>query len=112
MHGLGGRGLARLAIAKPTDGAFPKGSIQAVVNEATIAMPLGEVIDIGKERARLEKEIQKVDGEIGKIEKKLANPGFIAKAPEDVVEEQRERHAEYNQSRTKLSDALGRLAAL
>ena len=83
-----------------------------VVDEATAALAVGDVIDISKETSRLEKEISKVEGEIGKIEKKLENTNFIAKAPPEVVEEQRERAAEYRQSHDKLSEALNRLSTL
>jgi len=75
-------------------------------------LPIGEFIDVAQEVARLEKEIGKVDGEIGKIEKKLANESFIAKAPPAVVEEQRARADDYQQSRTKLNEALDRLSTL
>jgi valyl-tRNA synthetase len=109
------RGLV-LRLARLSDialsGDIPKGAVQIVVDEATVALPVGQVIDVSKEMDRLKKELQKVDGEIGKIEKKLANEGFVAKAPPEVVEEQRERADEYRQSRGKLSEALERLAAL
>ncbi len=93
------------------DTALPKGVVQAVVDEAVYALPVGEVIDIAQERARLERALHKLSGEIGKIDAKLANRNFIARAPEEVVEEQRERLVELELSRTKLSEALDRLAA-
>ena len=62
-------------------------------------------------KARLEKEIEKIAADIVKLEKKLANKGFLAKAPEMVVEENRERLDEAHSARTKLEEALGRLAA-
>ena len=103
--------LARLSDVSVTE-TVPKGAVQVVVDEATVALPIGDVIDVAQEVARLEKEIGKVDGEIGKIEKKLANESFTAKAPPAVVEEQRARADDYRQSRTKLSEALDRLATL
>ncbi len=90
---------------------LPEGSVQAVVDGTTYILPLGEVIDIAKERERLAKELVKLDGEIGKIEKKLGNENFISRAPADVVEEKRARRAGFEQSRDKLSEALGRLAS-
>jgi len=60
----------------------------------------------------LEKEMVKLDGEIGKLDKKLANQGFLAKAPAEVIEEQRQRRADTAASRGKVDEALGRLAAL
>ena len=103
--------LARLSGVSVSD-TVPKGAVQVVVDEATAALPIGEFIDVAQEVARLEKEIGKVDGEIGKIEKKLANESFIAKAPPAVVEEQRARADDYQQSRTKLNEALDRLSTL
>ena len=103
--------LARLSGIEVSD-TVPAGAVQVVVDEATVAMPIGEVVDISQEVARLQKEIDKVDDEIGKIEKKLANEKFVAKAPPAVVEEQHTRMSDYRQSRDKLSEALDRLAAL
>ena len=84
---------------------------EAVVDGTTYILPLGEVIDIAKERARLAKELDKLDGEIGKIEKKLGNEKFLSRAPAEVVEEQRVRRAGFEQSREKLTEAIGRLAS-
>lgn len=103
--------LARLSDVSVSD-TVPAGAVQVVVDEATAALPIGDVIDVAQEVARLQKEVGKVDGEIGKIEKKLANESFIAKAPAAVVEEQRTRADDYRQSRTKLSEALDRLSTL
>ena len=57
----------------------------------TVALPIAGVIDIAQEQARLTSAIAKSDSEIGKLEKKLGNAQFLAKAPESVVEEQKER---------------------
>jgi valyl-tRNA synthetase len=89
-----------------------KGAVHLVVDEATVMLPLAGFVDVDRERARLTKEIDRVAGEAGKIEKKLANAAFVAKAPAEVVEEQRERLAEAVAARTKLASALDRLASL
>ncbi|MCY4395134.1 MAG: valine--tRNA ligase [Rhodospirillaceae bacterium] len=102
--------LARLSDIRFGD-AVPAGSIQDVVGEATIVLPLADVIDLDQEKARLRKEIGRADGEIAKIDKKLSNRGFIAKAPSEVVEENRERREEAEQARAKLAEALKRLEA-
>ncbi len=73
---------------------------------------IGDVIDVAQETARLEKEIGKLGGEIIKVEKKLGNQKFISRAPVEVVEENRERLADFKQARDKLKEALERLAAL
>jgi valyl-tRNA synthetase len=73
---------------------------------------LGDVIDVAAERSRLEREIAKLDGEIIRIDKKLANEQFTARAPAEVVAENRDKRAEYEQSRSKLSEAMDRLATM
>ena len=103
--------LARLSDITVSD-TVPSGAVQVVIDEATAALPIGEVVDISQEVARLQKEIDKVDDEIGKIEKKLSNENFVSRAPAAVVEEQHARAADYRQSRGKLSEALDRLSAL
>ncbi|MBF0561777.1 MAG: valine--tRNA ligase [Alphaproteobacteria bacterium] len=105
-------GLARLERAELADDEISvKGAAQIVVEEATVVLPLAGVIDLEQERARLAKEIQKLAGEITKIDNKLDNAGFVAKAPPEVVEEQRERRNDFATAREKLAQALGRIAA-
>jgi valyl-tRNA synthetase len=87
----------------------PLQSAQIVVRGETIAMPLAGLIDLGAETTRLNKELAKLDGEIGGVERKLANAEFIAKAPEEVIEENRERIAEARARQAKIRDALTRL---
>ncbi|MFQ5959646.1 MAG: class I tRNA ligase family protein, partial [Alphaproteobacteria bacterium] len=102
--------LARLERIEIVFDEPPAGSAQLVVDEATFALPLAEVIDIGEEKARLARQMGKFDGEIALIDRKLANENFTARAPEHVVEEQRERRAEAEAARAKLAAALDRLA--
>ncbi|MDD9924576.1 MAG: valine--tRNA ligase, partial [Rhodospirillaceae bacterium] len=109
-HGALIRRLARLSSAATGD-AVPEGAVQLVHGEATAALPIADVIDIDQEKARLQSAIAKSEGEIGKLEKKLGNQQFLAKAPEAVVEEQRERLAASQSTRDKLADALERLSA-
>ncbi|WP_114391576.1 valine--tRNA ligase [Oleisolibacter albus] len=101
--------LARLSGVTLTTDEAPKGSAQAVVEEATLVLPLADFIDVEKEKARLAKEIGKLEQEIGKIDAKLANRQFVERAPEEVIEEQRERRAEADTVRGKLADALASL---
>ena len=103
--------LARLKDIR-VGGDIPKGAVQLVQDEATVALPIAEVIDIGQEKQRLQKEIAKAEGEITKLQKKLSNAQFLQKAPEAVVEEQRERLAEEQRARAKLDEALKRLSAV
>ncbi len=103
------RRLARLSSIAFAD-AMPGGAIQLVVRGETAALPLEGVVDLVAERARLMKEIARLDGEIGKIDAKLGNADFLARAPEEVVEEQRERREDAVLRRSKMADALSRLA--
>jgi len=104
--------ISRLARVEPISAAasIPKGSAQFVIGEATWALPLEGIIDLDVERARLDKEIGKLDGEIGGIDKKLGNEQFVAKAPEEVIEEQRQRREEAVARREKMKQALARLS--
>ncbi len=103
---------ARLDSITPADGDVDiKGAAQAVVGSITLVLPLAGVIDFDKERARLQKEISKLDREVAVFEKKLSNQGFIAKAPPEVVEENREKKRAAEEARGKVQDALSRIEA-
>ncbi len=104
--------LARLDSLGHLDGEVPKGAVQDVIDEATIVLPIADVIDLSSEKARLEKEIAKLDGEVKRFEGKLANKKFVANAPEAVVKTERERLADACQARDKMNEALGRLLAV
>src|SRR3546814_4678875 len=97
--------LARLESVAPLAGEPPKGAVQVVVDECTVVLPLAGVIDIAAERARLEREIGKVAGEIGRIEAKLGNESFVARAPREVVEEQQERREDLDRKSTRLNSS-------
>jgi valyl-tRNA synthetase len=105
------RRLARLS--EITAGATaPPGAVQAIVGRTAIALPLGGFIDVAAERGRLQKEIAREEKEAAKLEAKLANPDFLERAPEEVVEENRERRAETLARVVKMSAALDRLAEI
>jgi valyl-tRNA synthetase len=97
--------LARLEKAEAGE-TMPKGSAQIVMGEAIAALPLAGVIDMAAESARLKKELTKTEGEISRIDAKLSNQQFVSKAPEEVIEEQREKRAEWESVRAKLTEAL------
>jgi valyl-tRNA synthetase len=104
------RRLARLSGITTADTA-PKSSVQLIVRGEAAALPLEGIVDLAAERARLGKEEQKQGAEIAKIDAKLANPDFLARAPEEVVEEQRERRDAAVERRRKIAEALMRLKA-
>jgi valyl-tRNA synthetase len=104
--------LLRLARLDTIDfGKPPKGSVQIVLDEAVLALPLGGLIDVKVESKRLQREIDKLGSEIAQLDAKLANEKFVARAPEHVVEEQRERKADAAATAVKLTQALKRLQA-
>jgi valyl-tRNA synthetase len=105
------RRLARLSEIS-TASAAPAGAVQAMIGQTVIALPLGDFIDVAAERARLQKEIAREEKETVKLDAKLANPDFLERAPEEVVEENRERRAEALARVAKMGAALERLAEL
>ena len=102
------RRLARVSDIS-TASAAPAQSLQLIVRGEVAALPLAGVVDIAAETGRLTKERGKLDGEIGKIAAKLGNADFLARAPEEVVDEQRERRVEAEARRAKIDEALRRL---
>ena len=103
------RRLARLESITMAD-TPPAKSLQMVEGEATYALPVGDVVDLDAERKRLGREIEKLHGEAGKLKAKLGNEAFLERAPEAVVEEQRERLAETEATAARLAAALARIA--
>ncbi|MFT6461944.1 MAG: valyl-tRNA synthetase [Maricaulis maris] len=103
--------MARLSEVSLAD-AVPPASAQTVLGTTTLALPLEGVIDFGAEKDRLAKEVAKLDGEIGRLEKKLGNERFVANAPESVVAEQREKLTDYAGQKAKMAEALARLEAM
>ena len=68
-----------------------KGVVTVITHAARIGMPLAELVDLEKEKARLAKSLKKNQAELDKLNAKLQNPGFLAKAPENVVKAEQER---------------------
>ena len=97
--------LARLEYSTSAKEA-PKGSVTFVLAGATVALPLEGVVDLPVEAARLKKEIGKLEAEIAKMDQKLGNADFVGRAPEEVVEDLRERREDASTSAAKLGAAL------
>ncbi len=104
------RRMARLETIGLT-GDAPKGAIHAVVDEATIILPIADIIDLDKERSRLRKEIEKLNAELAKIHTKMQDKKFVENAPEEIIEEQRTRQTNFQSTLNKLSQALKQLEA-
>jgi valyl-tRNA synthetase len=90
-------------------GKVPPGAIQIIVGSDTFALELQGVIDMAAERARLAKEMAKCDADIARVDQKLGNADFLKRAPEEVVEGEREKRAEAQARKTKIAEALERL---
>jgi valyl-tRNA synthetase len=84
-------------------------AVRIVTDSATIFLPLSDIVDTEKERARLEGEQKKLVGEIERIEKKLSNEGFVAKAPAAVVEGEKAKLAKYRENLDGVLAALAKL---
>jgi valyl-tRNA synthetase len=100
--------LARLEEITPQS-EVPGESAQFVVGDANFALPLAGVIDLAVEKARLQKDVGKLDAEIAQIDKKLGNEQFVAKAPEEVIEEQKARREAAIDRRDRIKAALALL---
>ena len=90
----------------------PEGAIPFVVAGASLALPVAEFIDLAAEKTRLAKEIGTYASDIERTAKKLGNADFVARAPEEVVEENRDRLAEAEAAKAKLEGALKLLEAV
>ena len=83
-----------------------KGLVEVITHAARIFLPLAELVDMEKEKARVEKELKKNSAELDKLNAKLANPGFVNKAPAHVVEAERERSVKLSELVSKLTEQL------
>lgn len=102
--------LARLSeISFVTHTEIPQGAIQSVLDESSFYVPLADIIDFGKEKERLCREINKLDETLVKIDQKLGNEQFVSKAPQEVVTQFRQQQEEAQQKKQKLEKALERL---
>ena len=104
--------LEKLASASEvilTEGYESDDAVMIATDAGRMYIPLAEVIDFEKERARLTSEMKKNDGEIERIEKKLANEGFVAKAPAAVIEGEKAKLKKYLEIRESLTLALEKL---
>ena len=104
--------LEKLASASEvilTDAYESDDAVMIATEAGNLYIPLSEVIDFEKERARLTAEMKKNEGEIERIEKKLANEGFVSKAPAAVIEGERAKLSKYLEVRESLAAALAKL---
>ncbi len=95
----------------PADDKGPV-SVTKIVDGAELLIPMAGLINKEDELARLAKEVAKIEGEIGRIESKLANEGFVARAPEAVIAKEREKLEGYAEAKAKLIEQQAVIAAL
>ncbi|MDE1973432.1 MAG: valine--tRNA ligase [Hyphomicrobiales bacterium] len=88
---------------------YPQGAMQLVIRGEVVALPLAGVIDLAAEQARLAKEMAKADADIARVDAKLGNPNFVARAPEEIIEEEKDKREEAQLRKSKLAEALERL---
>ena len=104
--------VARLSTIELLSGDVPKGSVQDVLDEAVLILPIAEAINFTEEIARLDKEIIKQVSEIDRFDKKLSNERFITSAPKLIVTTERKKLADAQQAKAMLEVARKRLTDL
>ena len=104
--------MARLSSMSFSDGQAPEGAATAVVGDLEIYVPIKGLVDIEGEERRLRKEIAKVEKEMEFVSRKLANRGFVERAPAEVVEKERRRYDELTSVKSKLEESLKRIVCL
>jgi len=105
------RRLARIESLAEVEN-FPKGTITVAVEGGSLGLPMADIIDVGAEKARLEKVLGKLGKELGGLRGRLNNPKFVESAPEEVVEETREALAAKEDEASRIEAALERLAEI
>jgi len=98
-------GASSVAVT-PTDEASPTGAVSIIVSGATIYLPMDSLVDSAKEKARLTKEKDRLQKEIARVDGKLSNQGFMAKAPEALVAAEREKRGDFVEMLAKVEAEL------
>ena len=101
--------VAPLTVAAPTPAAEPGDRVLLVLASGTVTVPLGGLVDLGRERERLNGELEELDSNRIRLEGRLKDEQFLARAPEDVVERERQRLATAEERRTRITEILSRI---
>ena len=99
-------GFGSKLIIKTEKSGIPENSINIIQNEIELYMPLKDLIDFEEERKRLEQEKQKLQNEVSRCEKMLSNPGFINKAPQSKIDEEKAKLIKYKEMLEKVEESL------
>ncbi len=99
-------GFGSKLIIKTEKSGIPENSINIIQNEIELYMPLEDLIDFEEERKRLEQEKQKLQNEVSRCEKMLSNPGFINKAPQSKIDEEKAKLIQYKEMLEKVEESL------
>mgnify|MGYP006070383193 FL=1 len=84
-------------------------AVPTAIHKGMIYMPFAELVDIAKEKERLSKEREKLVKEVERVEKKLSNQGFVSKAPEKVINEERAKLEKYSNMLKSVEEQIGKL---
>ena len=98
-----------VTVVEATQEVDAQGMVTVATHAARLYLPLAELVDLDKERARIQKELDKNRKELDKLEAKLNNPGFVNKAPANVVEAERERAGKLRDLLVKLEESASAL---
>lgn len=99
-------GYANEVMIQAGEEGIDEDAVSAVIKDATIFMPFAELVDIEKEIERLEGEEKKLQGELDRVTKKLANERFVSKAPEKVVAEEKAKLEKYSNMMEQVKERL------
>ncbi|HEY5542305.1 MAG TPA: valine--tRNA ligase [Candidatus Binatia bacterium] len=107
------RALARAVMAEaPASGERPKGAATAVVGAIEIYLPLDDLVNLEEERARLSKEVGKIEDELARVQKKLANRDFMAKAKAEVIQKEKDKAVQFEEKIRTLRSSLEKIDGL
>ncbi len=98
-------------VALTSESEIPEDAVAVVIEGGELFLPLDDLIDFGKELERLEKEQKKLEGEVERVSKKLSNEGFVAKAPEKLIEEERGKQQKFEEMLSNLNERIQKMKA-
>lgn len=102
-------GFASEVLVQADKTGIAEDAVSALLPEAAIYMPLAELVDIGKERERLQKEVKRLEGELARVNGMLNNEKFVSRAPEAKIQEERDKREKYTQMMNQVKERLAQL---